>query len=197
MLQVTDFTPELLPEAGRIAYELWGNEVPRMPQEFRPAIYSYLPRYYYVRESVYNLAVLENGRLQALLLASEFAPEPVEAWEYLQKNLPPGGEMYAQNYRDYLDGNRRLEESFKQSNEAILLFFASIKPGCGKILMREFAFRAQQNKLDSMLLWTDNTCNYQYYFDHDFQLLHRSAAEPGLGDMELETLIFRRYLKDF
>ncbi|MBE6368502.1 MAG: hypothetical protein E7052_11475 [Lentisphaerae bacterium] len=192
MVEVTGFTGAMLPAAGEIALRLWGNEVANMPQMYRPAIYSYLVHYYYDPQSVYNLAVLENGSLQALLLASVDPPEPLEAWRFLQDSLPAAGVDYALSYRRYLDGNRHLEDTFKLENEAVLLFFASIQPGCGRLLMENFTRLARQNDLDSMLLWTDNTCNYQYYFDHGFQLLHRQTAEPGLLDMDLETLIFRR-----
>ena len=192
MLELCDFTREHLPEAGRIALKLWGAEVPDMPPELRAVIYDYLPRYYFDEESSYNLAVLENSRLQALLLASAAPPEPHEAHAWLQQNLPPGCEYYAQCYREYLDGNRQLEDRFRSNGDVVLLFFASIRPGCGKLLMEEFIRRARNDRQNNMLLWTDNTCNYQYYFEHDFKLLQQQAADPGLPGLELATLIFRR-----
>ena len=192
MLDLCDFTREYLPEAGRIALKLWGGEVPDMPPELRAVIYEYLPRYYFDEKSSCNLAVLKNGCLQALLLASSAPPEPLEANAWLQQNLPPGCADYARSYREYLDGNRRLEDRFRSKGDVVLLFFASIRPGCGKLLMEEFIRRARNEQRSNMLLWTDNTCNYQYYFEHDFQLLQQQKADPGLPGLALETLIFRR-----
>ena len=192
MLRTVDFIPEYLPEAGRMALSIWEDETPDIPRVYRDVIYAYLPRYYYDQTSPYNLAVLENGHLQALLLASADPPEPVAAHAWLKENLPPGGWGYAQAYQKYLDGNRRLEDAYRSGDDVVLLFFASIRPGCGKLLMQEFCRRLLGDGKKSMLLWTDNTCDYQYYWDHDFTLLCRQCADPGLAGLSLETMIFRK-----
>ena len=191
---IRKFTAEDLPDAGKIAHQLWGNEVPDMPEKLRRRIYDYLPRYYFDPESEFNLAAEADGELKALLLASPSPPEPLAANEFLLQGLSAADRQYVWEYQAYLTGNRQLEENFQASAEIILLFFASIRPGCGKMLMQKFVEICRQSGFSSMLLWTDNTCNYQYYFDHQFELLHRQTAVPGLLNMELETLIFRQYL---
>lgn len=190
MLILRDFTEQDLPAAGNIALQLWGGEVPGMPPETKKIVYDYLARYYFNDASPFNLAVTCDGRLQALLLASaeEFVPPP------LPEDLPPAVLKYLTDYRKYLDGNRHLEKLYTRSGDVQLLFFAGIRPGCGKLLMAEFIRRLRQRNYDSMILWSDNTCNYQYYLEHGFELLHRQIADPGLENMHLETMIFRKKL---
>ena len=190
MFTLRDFTAQDLPEAGKIALQLWGNEVPDMPPEVRKSVYDYLARYYFNAASPFNLAAACGGRLQALLLASdeEFVPPP------LPEDLPEAVLKYLTGYRKYLDGNRHLEKRYTRYGDVQLLFFASIRPGCGKLLMDEFIRRLRQYNYNSMILWSDNTCNYQYYLEHGFELLHRQIAEPGLENIPLETMIFRKEL---
>lgn len=193
-MKIESFTAGHLDQAGEIALKLWGSEIPGMPSEIRRIIYDYLPCYYFDETSPFNLAAMENGKLQGLLLASADFPEPAGANMQLQKRIPAEYAFYGQTYQAYLDGNRRLEEQFKTAQDIQLLFFASIRPGCGKLLMQEFIYRGRQCGFEKMLLWTDNTCNFQYYFDHDFELLHRTPADPGITGMNLETMLFRRNL---
>ena len=69
-MQIIPFCDTFLEAAGELTWKVWNNEIPEIPVPFRPLLYRYLVRYYYMPESSLNFAAVENGSLCALLLAA-------------------------------------------------------------------------------------------------------------------------------
>ncbi len=188
---IRDFTDADLNDAGRIALQLWGDEIPEMPQAVKPEIYRYLARYYFAPTSSFNLAAEKEGGLCGCLLAA--FPDEARLDE-LPPLDDPAQKRYFEEYRRYLDGNRAAEEKEAGKREIILLFFTSIVRGAGKLLLAELEKRLKAQKIPSMLLWTDETCDFDYYFCNGFVEAGHFASPNGLCGRKFETWLFRKSL---
>jgi hypothetical protein len=177
-----DFRAEDLEQAGKIALQIWGDESVFIPASVREGIYSYLVRYCFVPGSHFSCALTdENGVLCAFLLASApgaYSCAAADAWA--KENLPEESFPFFESYKAYLDGNTKAEETFLEKDEVLLLLFASIRKGCGSCLMEEFKRRCRKHRFRSMLLWTDDTCNFSWYQKHGFSEPYRKTPRHHL-----------------
>ncbi len=189
---IRDFAASDLEAAGRIALQLWGDEVPEMPEAIKPAIYRYLARYYFAPASPFNLAAEKDGALCGCLFAAFPEHARLDAAPVWQSEAE---QHYFDEYRRYLDGNRLVEEKALAENEICLLFFTSIVRGAGKKLLAELEKRLRERKISSMLLWTDETCDFNYYFCHGFAEAGHFPSPGTLGGRAFETWLFRKIIQ--
>lgn len=77
-----------------------------------------------------------------------------------------------------------------------LTLFISKQKGCGKLLMDGFMKKCRQDGLKNLFLWTDTTCNHQYYENNQFTLVARfkNSDTPGM-EKHAETLIYKKEIK--
>ena len=191
-LILRDFSEDDLSGAGEIACRLWQGEADFIPGSMQPKLYEYLVRYYYVPDSPLSCAVTFKGKLCAFLLAAAEKHSSREADLWIRGKLSAGEEKIFEIYKAYLDGNKYAEEKLMQKNEVLLLLFCSIQKGCGALLMEEFLRRCRKNGISSMLLWTDDTCDLQWYQRNGFTEVARFPANPTLPGQQLTTFIFRK-----
>ena len=191
-LILRDFLPGDLDRAGEIACRLWRDEAGFIPRAMQPKLYEYLVRYYYVPASPFSCAVTCKGELCAFLLAAAGKHSTDHADVWFREKLSAGERELFEAYKAYLDGNKYAEEKLLQKNEALLLLFCSVQKGCGALLMEEFLGRCRKNGISSMLLWTDDTCDFQWYQRNGFTEVARFPANPTLPGQQLTTFIFRK-----
>lgn len=192
--EIRDFSPNDFGAAGKIALRLWGAEF-ETPPTLAPKLYEYLVRYYFEDGSSFNLSAFVDGVLSGILLAapvSNVAEETDAAARFAAEAFAPDEREYFANYRAYLDANRRKERETAAPNETILLFFASVRPGCGRALKAEFERRLRERGGESYLLWTDETCDFDYYFRNGFAEVDRFELETRLAPKPLRTFLFRK-----
>ena len=151
-------------------------------------------RYYHVRGSSLSCTAHCRGEMCAFLLASEGEHSPgADDSFFLQ--LSDSEKVFLESYRAYLEGNRQKEMLQLREKEALLLLFASVRKGCGSMLMERFFERCRERGIPSVLLWTDDTCDFEWYRRNCFCEVAHFAAEPSLPGRKLETFIFRREIR--
>ncbi len=196
-LEIRDFSPSDFDDAAKIAFRLWGAEF-ETPPTLAPKLYEYLVRYYFESDSPFNLSAFVDGVLSGILLAapvSSVAEETDVAARFAAEAFAPEEREYFETYRAYLDANRRKEREAAAPNETILLFFASVRPGCGRALKAEFERRLRERGGESYLLWTDETCDFDYYYRNGFAEVDRFELETKLAPKPLRTFLFRKKLE--
>lgn len=194
-LILRDFSSRDLPGAGEIALRLWGSEADFIPASMLRELYEYLVRFYYVPDSPLSCAVTCNGELCAFMLAATEKHSSSLADEWLLKRISsPEEKKVFEIYKEYLTGNQKAEEKELRPHEAVLLLFASIRRGCGKLLMEELKRRCLKQDIRSILLWTDDTCNVQWYERNHFAEVSHFPACPSLPGQNLNTFLFRKEL---
>lgn len=193
-LEIHDFDSRYFDDAGMIALQQWEEEVPAMPEAMRKRIYQYLVRYYFVEGSPFSIGAFENGRLCAFLLAAPASHRECElADRWISERLYTSEEKrFFQEYKAYIEGNQNCECSYALPGEIALLLFASIRKGAGRLLLAEFERRCLQHHIPSMLLWTDETCDFEYYYRNGFIECAKIPTNPTLYGQALTTYLFRK-----
>lgn len=194
-LILRDFSCGDLPGAGEIALRLWGSETDFIPASMLRDLYEYLVRFYYVPDSPLSCAVTCSGELCAFMLAATEKHSSCHADEWILKRISsPEEKKVFEIYKAYLEANQKAEEKELRSHEAMVLLLASIRPGCGKLLMEELNRRCLKQDIRSILLWTDDTCNVQWYERNHFAEVSHFAATPSLPGQNLNTYLYRKEL---
>lgn len=186
------FSEKYLPAAGCLAFRQWEREFPEIPEECKPTIYQYLPRYYFYADSPFNLQVTDGGQLCAFLLAHGTEHVQNHAAAFLDALRSGGSTELLEAYQTYLDYNRTAEHAALRSGEIILDLFVSIRPGCGRLLLSRFEELLRQHSRPGYLLWTDDTCDFDYYQRHHFQEVRRFPNSPVFSEQTLTTYLFRK-----
>ena len=192
-MQIIPFCDSLLEAAGELTLKVWSNEIPEIPVPFRPRLYRYLVRYYYMPESALNFAAEEDGALCALLLAAPVqAVHATDADQWIMEQLKNEEEKQVFSvYKNYLDSNRAAEKKFARPDEAALLLFESVRKGAGRMLLQEFERGCRDRKIPGMLLWTDETCDFDYYNRNGFTAVADFQSVPLFG-RQFRTWLFRK-----
>ncbi len=193
-LTIENFSAGNLADAAELMAQIWGEDA-NIPKDLQRLNNQYFARYYYAPESDFNLIATENGKFCACLLAAPADKhETASADQWLVEHLPTG--EYAEHFQKlqaHLNYMREAELRYALKNEALLLFFGSVRKGAGKLLMAEFMKRCKAQSIESMLLWTNELCDYDYYYQHGFTEIAKFPASMPLGGQQLMTWFFRKH----
>lgn len=168
-----------------ITIKYWRDEV-AMDKELESFIYDFLVRYY-LHNNDYCF-VNEDEEVNAFLLAN-MKDETNDSIEYFEREinkLSVNNQQGARKYLEYLEYNHSKVFSHMSDNSIYLGLLASEKKGMGSALINKLKEEAKENGVDSIYLWTDETCNFHYYEKKDFVLIE-----------EYEVLLFSKKLKTF
>ena len=79
-----------------------------------------------------------------------------------------------------------------------LTLYVSRKKGCGSKLLNELCGRLKKEGYKNLYLWTDCECNWQWYTEHDYELVCSDVYKPfSSEDEDYMTYVFRKKLTLF
>lgn len=193
-LTIQDFTANHIENVVDLVSLLWHN-----PQEDRPAklqslLNQYIIRYYFIPRSNFNLVASEGGKICACLMAAKVKDvKNHSADEWVGGRLTTAADLAClSEIKAGLDAMRDVEHQHAKENEAALLFFGSTRKGAGKLLMSEFEKRCKEQGVSSMILWTDERCDYDYYYKKGFEEVLKLPSPTLVDGRHLETWVFRK-----
>ena len=82
----------------------------------------------------------------------------------------------------FIDTAKKVYCHMTAGRDLYLAFFISAVPGCGKMLLNEFSQKAKADGYENMYLWTDSSCDHNYYDHHHFE----KVAEFKSGEWEAD-----------
>lgn len=177
-------------EASRLAKLTWGdfytNESPKL-QNF---IYSFMVEYYDLNRK-YSLSIIDK-ELKGFLLAYTQNDKYIAAnfEDKVQLLANKNEQQTAIELFNYLETCGNSLKNIMGNNDIILGLFISIKKGCGKMLLSKFVEICKERAVKNIYLWTDTTCNYQYYKKNNFILCRE--IETDLNNRTIKTLIYKK-----
>lgn len=171
-----------------ITRKCWSDEV-EMSLELKQFIYNFLVKYY-LYNNEYCL-VNEDEKINAFLLANLKSEKnnSLEIFKKDVKNLSSNDQINAKIYLDYIEYNHQKVLKYMHNNDLYLGLLASVKKGTGSKLINKIKEIAIKNKIKNLYLWTDETCNYEYYEKHNFTFVEE--YEIFLYDTKIKTLIYK------
>lgn len=177
-----------------MAAEVWGKEQGAHDAEAARLFCQHLSRY-----SLYStdlaLQVEDDDGVQAIAFA--WLPgDTNDAGQWLRERLPL---MTGEQRRTLLTNEAYLKrtdgelQKMMLPNSAKLSFFISRKPGYGTPVLEALIGRLRQRGVEWLYLWTDCTCNWQYYPSHGYEQIGQGIV-PEFSTAN-EDYVYRMYRK--
>lgn len=169
-MNIETFNMEDIEEAAKLTYDVWGDELKSESLRFRHFVYEAMVRYY-CRSTEYSFKIVDDeAKMQAFLLAAE-AKEHNHSGEWFLSQVykfTQRERILAQSYLRYLhyNGDQMLKRA--QRDDLLLCLFLSKISGGGKRLLQEVEDKAKSNGIGKLMLWADETCDYEYYLRRGF-----------------------------
>ena len=121
----------------------------------------------------------------------------VEDWLSLESKRFPREMLHSiQMGKTYIELMDEKTRSFMKDDDIQLTLYVSRKKGCGSKLLNELCDQLRNQGYKNLYLWTDCECNWQWYTDHDYELISKDVYEPFTeqGGEDYLTYIFRKKL---
>lgn len=194
-MEVRPFQERDIPQASRMTYDYWSGELPDNSRGIKQVIYEYMVSYY-DRNRELSFCVTVAGELKGFLLAFQKSDNNQNRNWLLSEleRFNPEERKLALEYDRYYQYNGTKTKEYLAESDAILGLFVSTQKGCGEQLLNRFFLQCKQKSIHNVYLWTDMSCNYNYYYRNNFEeVTHFTNKELFDGD-SLETIIFKKQL---
>ena len=193
-MAIKQFTLEGIDLVAKMAAGVWGKEQGAHSSEVARIFCQHLTRYSLYSADLAFQAEDEEG-LQAIAFA--WLPgDTNDAASWLRSQLP---NMTNEEQQTLLTNERYLTrtdaelQSKMLPNSAKLSFFISQKPGYGTPVLNALIELLRQRGVEWLYLWTDCTCNWQYYVNHGYEKIGEGVAPEVSTDKEDYTYyMFRK-----
>ena len=193
-MKISHFNQGRIDEVAKMASEIWGKEQGAHDPESASLFCEHLSRY-----SLYSTELALQAEDDDGLQAIAFAWLPGDdnnASQWLSEQLP----LMTEGQRKTLLTNegylKRIDaelQSMMPANSAKLSFFISRKPGFGTAVLNSLIELLRKHGIEWLYLWTDCTCNWQYYPKHGYELIGQGIAQEF--STANEDYVYRMYRK--
>lgn len=189
-MQVRNFTDKDIIQASKLAKLTWGNFYTHESEELQNLIYSFMVEYYDLNRE-YSFSIVENdlkGFLLAFCKTDSYEPKNFDKRVNALKDKAEQKTAY--DLFNYLEVCGNELKNIINDNDIILGLFVSIQKGCGKELLAELVETCKEKNMHNIYLWTDTTCDYEYYKKNDFVLLRE--MQSLVNCKQIKTLIYQK-----
>ncbi|MBE6331436.1 MAG: hypothetical protein E7070_03880 [Bacteroidales bacterium] len=194
---IKQFAHERIDLVAKMAAGVWGKEQGAHSSEVARIFCQHLTRYSLYSADLAFQAEDEDG-LQAIAFA--WLPgDTNDAAQWLRNQLP---KLTDEEQQTLLTNERYLTrtdaelQSKMVPNSAKLSFFISQKPGYGTPVLNALIERLRERGIEWLYLWTDCTCNWQYYPKHGYEQIGQGIVpEFSTADENYNYMFFRKNIK--
>lgn len=186
-MRIVEFTADDIREASALAYPIWGvgHAGGGNGEEFGMLMCEYIVRYGWYGAPYAFKVVDDEGKMLACILAGNHTIDNGYN-EWLEKYMPSfDGRQCAEAValRAYfVTTASKVHEHMTDGKSLYLSFFLSSVPGCGKLLLAELMRVASDEGYESLFLWTDSSCDHDYYAHHGFEKIVEFKSEEWKSD---------------
>ncbi|WP_290540024.1 hypothetical protein [Alistipes sp.] len=194
-MKIEIFTEADIAEAAKLAYDVWGDEFGRLGHEYGLLMCEYIVRYGWLNEE-FAFKIVEEGRMLGCILAGRVTDKS-SCNEWLERHIPAMNREQldeALAVRTYFDRTGpKLYARMNEETDLCLSFFISSKPGYGKVLINEIMRLAKSKGYGHLYLWTDSSCNHEYYARNGYTLVSEFKSEEwAMNDDRYLTYIYKK-----
>ena len=187
---VRNFTDKDVEEASKISHLVWGDLYEKESCELQKLIYDFTLEYYYLNNT-FSFALDENG-LKGLVFASLKTNKnnSVENFKTKIKDLSDNDRIIARNLFDYVENSGREVKNAMDEDDLMMGLFISTQKGGGRMLLAKLIETAKERDTKNIYLWTDTTCDFDYYQKNKFTLV--KEIESYVNNTNINTIIFKK-----
>ncbi len=174
-------------EIYQITKNIWKDEF-NFDEELTNFIYQFLVRYYLLNE---KLSFVDYSNQVDAFIFSALKTDTNDYINWFKKNLnqlKKQNRASAKTYLNYLEYNHHKILNHMNENDLNITLFASIKKGSGKKLLNYVENLAKINH-QNIILWTDETCNHQYYQKLGYQIVEEYIVD--IYNKQIKTYIYK------
>ncbi len=98
--------------------------------------------------------------------------------------------------KSYIEMMDEKTRAFMQEDDIQLTLYISRKKGCGSKLLNELCNQLRAQGWKNLYLWTDCECDWEWYTDHDYELVSKDVYGPFSEEdgKDYLTFIFKKAL---
>lgn len=189
-MHIRTFADTDITQASKLAKLAWGDFYTQESEELQNLIYNFLVEYYDLNRK-YSFSILDD-ELKGFLLAftKNNIYKPAKFKDKLKFLKSEAEQKIAIELFNYLETCGNELKNIVNYDDIILGLFISVKKGCGKQLLAKLVETCKEKNMKNIYLWTDTTCNYEYYKKNDFVLL--KEIESIVNSKPIKTLIYKK-----
>lgn len=195
-MKIKKFELGNIDDVARMAADVWGKDQGADHEEGVWLFCQHLTRYSLYSTDLALLAEDEDG-VQAIAFAW-LPDETNDADQWLQERLPLMTEEQRHTLltnEAYLKRTDSELQAMMMPHSAKLSFFISRKPGYGTPVLEALIDLLRQRGIEWLYLWTDSSCNWQYYPKHGYEEIgHGIVPEFSTDDLEYDYRLFRKQI---
>jgi N-acetylglutamate synthase-like GNAT family acetyltransferase len=91
---------------------------------------------------------------------------------------------------------RRVSKGFVGPKDVKISFLIAQKRGYGTLLLKRVMKILAERGFENVYLWTDSSCNWQFYSKHGFELVHEEKCERySTSEEPFASMVFRKRLE--
>lgn len=189
---IRNFKNSDIEEAEKITHLVWGDLYANENSRLQKLIYDFTLEYYYLNET-FSFALDENG-IKGFVFAALKKDKNNSSEKFKTKinTLNEQDKITALNLLDYVESTGKEVKGVMNENDLMMGLFISTQKGGGKMLLSKLVENACENGIKNIYLWTDTTCDFDYYQKNNFTLV--KEFECIVNNKKINTLIFKKPL---
>ncbi len=191
---IKNFQNSDIQDGKRLAGLTWSDFFKNQSDELQEFINSFTFEYYDLNRE-YSFSAFDD-KFCGFLLACKKSDTSSTSHKYLDlaQGLPCDEKKIAIETINFFKDCTNKTRNIMTPNDIMLGLFVSAKRGFGKKLLAELKQTCLKNGLKNIYLWSDTTCDHDYYPSHGFQLVETS--EYKVGENIIKAMIFKKEIEN-
>lgn len=187
---VENFADKDVEAASKIAHLVWGDLYIHESKKLQKLIYDFMVKYYDLNRK-YSFALHNYDFKGFILTNTKFdRNDSINSFKEEAKLLDEKEQKTAVELADYLEACGKEVKAVMQENDIMIGLFISLQKGGGKMLLSKLIETCRSNNIKNIYLWTDTTCDYDYYQKNKFTLV--KEIKSNINSKNIDTLIFKK-----
>lgn len=191
---ITRLTRRDLPDVIDMTFEQWKESYTGQTDEFIKKASEFIVRKNYY-DNEFSYKIVKDGIIIAFLFGCH-KQETNDALDWVAKEMKNKTESeieIMENSVHYLTKFDNLLSTYMTENDMKVALIISNKRGYGTILLNHFMSICTDRKNEYLYLWTDTTCNHQYYPKQGFEEI-MSVENSNLNSKveDFQTIFYKK-----
>lgn len=192
---VKNFKNSDIKNAKKLSHLVWGDFYKKENTEVQNLIYDFTIEYYDLNRN-FSYKILDDDENCKGFLFAFNKQDKNDCLNALRKKIKVFKNQNSENIlselHEFLNFCGTKTKEYMNDDDIMLGLFVSIQKGCGRILLENLIQDCKKKNIKNIYLWSDTTCNYNYYSKNNFELMNE--IKTILNNKELSVFIYKKTL---